>query len=224
MSVDEMASSGMERDRVECGFIPLVDCAPLVVAREMGFAEEESYDLVLHREPSWSSIRDKLALGRLTAAHMLSPMPVAMSMGIGGLPTEIDVLSILSINGDVVAVSPALAEAIHKDGPLPSFSDAEGRGKRLIAATQDQLRIGVPFPFSMHAELLYFWLERLGLKVPQDLDVRTFPPPLMAEAMAAGEIDAFCVGEPWGSLAVENGVAEILLPSSAIWNRAPEKV
>ncbi|MEM7654163.1 MAG: ABC transporter substrate-binding protein, partial [Pseudomonadota bacterium] len=71
MSVDEMTSSGMERDRVDCGFIPLVDCAPLVVAHEMGFAEEESYDLVLHREPSWSSIRDKLALGRLTAAHML---------------------------------------------------------------------------------------------------------------------------------------------------------
>jgi NitT/TauT family transport system ATP-binding protein len=86
------------------------------------------------------------------------------------------------------------------------------------------LRIGVPFPFSMHAELLYYWLGALGLQAPQALDVRTIPPTLMAEAMAGGEIDAFCVGEPWGSIAVEAGVGELLLPGCAIWAFAPEKV
>jgi NitT/TauT family transport system ATP-binding protein len=76
----------------------------------------------------------------------------------------------------------------------------------------------------MHAELLSYWLTALGLPAPQSLDIKTVPPTLMADAIKAGEIDAFCVGEPWGSLAVENGVGELLLPGSAIWSSAPEKV
>ncbi|MEM9431748.1 MAG: ABC transporter substrate-binding protein, partial [Pseudomonadota bacterium] len=85
-------------------------------------------------------------------------------------------------------------------------------------------RMGVPFPFSMHAELLYYWLSATGLPAPQGLEIRTVPPPLMAEALAARDIDAFCVGEPWGSLSVELGVGAILLPGRAIWSAAPEKV
>lgn len=84
--------------------------------------------------------------------------------------------------------------------------------------------MGVPFPFSMHAELVFYWLTALGLPAPQGVQVRTVPPSLMAQALQAGEIDAFCVGEPWGSQAVENGVGELLLPGSAIWAFAPEKV
>ena len=76
----------------------------------------------------------------------------------------------------------------------------------------------------MHAELLYYWLSASGLPAPQGIEVKTVPPPLMAEAMAQGEIDAFCVGEPWGSKAVEGGLATLLLPGRAIWSFAPEKV
>jgi two-component system, oxyanion-binding sensor len=79
----------------------------------------------------------------------------------------------------------------------------------------------VPFPFSMHAELVMYWLERLGAAA---VDVRTVPPPQMTAALASGEIDAFCVGEPYGSLAVEQGVAHLILHTSAIWAAAPEKV
>ncbi|MEM1345520.1 MAG: CmpA/NrtA family ABC transporter substrate-binding protein [Pseudomonadota bacterium] len=214
----------MSRTVVDCGFLALVDCAPLVIAREMGFAAEEGLDLVLHREASWSALRDKLALERLTAAHMLSPVPVAMSMGIGGLAVPIDALMVLSVNGNTIGVSGSLAAAMRARGVANDVMAAESVGRTLIAAAERQLRVGVPFPVSMHAELLYYWLGGLGLTAPQDLRVRTVPPPRMAQAMAEGEIDAFCVGEPWGSLAVEAGVAEIILPGCAIWRFAPEKV
>ena len=209
---------------LECGFIPLVDCAALVVAREMGFAEEEGLDLVLHKEPAWSTLRDKLALGLLDAAHMLAPVPVAMSMGLGGMAVPLDVLLVLSVNGNTVGASRGLSARMRAEGGERDFMDAQAAGRALIAAADRRLRIGVPFPFSMHAELLYYWLQALGLEAPRDLDVRTVPPPRMADAVAAGEIDAFCVGEPWGSIAVESGVADLLIPGCAIWRFAPEKV
>lgn len=214
----------MTLTRLDCGFIPLVDCAALVVAREMGFAEEEGLDLVLHKEPTWSALRDKLALGVLDAAHMLAPVPVAMSMGLGGMAVPLDVLLVLSVNGNTIGASRSLSARMRAQTGAHDFLDAEAAGRALIDAADSRLRIGVPFPFSMHAELLYYWLQALGLQAPKDLDVRTVPPPRMAHAVAAGEIDAFCVGEPWGSMAVEAGVADLVLPGCAIWRFAPEKV
>jgi NitT/TauT family transport system ATP-binding protein len=82
----------------------------------------------------------------------------------------------------------------------------------------------VPFTFSMHNELVRYWLEGLGQTLPTGLEIVTIPPPLMPDALASGEIDAFCVGEPRGSVAVERGAGVLLLPTSAIWAAAPEKV
>jgi NitT/TauT family transport system ATP-binding protein len=107
--------------------------------------------------------------------------------------------------------------------PRVAFA-AEPFGGALIAAADRRLRIGIQFPFSMHAELLYYWLGALGVAAPEALEIRTVPPPLIAKAIAEGEIDAFCVGEPWGSIAVERAAAEIVLPTCAIWRFAPEKV
>jgi NitT/TauT family transport system ATP-binding protein len=205
------------------GFIALVDAAPLIIARELGFAEEEGLNLELRRAPSWSTLRDLLALGQIEAAHMLSPVPVAMALGLGGVKTRLDALSVMSVNGNVFGVSNALAAQLRDQGHGFDFNNAQAAGQALIA-TGKRLRIGVPFPFSMHAELLYYWLNSLGFAAPQSLDIRTVPPPLMANAIANDEIDAFCVGEPWGSITVENGTGELLLPMSAVWNFSPEKV
>lgn len=209
---------------LKAGFIPLVDAAPLIAAQEIGFAEEEGLALELVRAPSWSTLRDMLVLGQIEAAHMLSPVPVAAALGLGGISARLDAISVMSVNGNVVGVSQSLAQRMRDRGYRFDFADAHAAGRALIAAVDGRLRIGVPFPFSMHAELLYYWLGTLGLPAPQSLDVRTVPPQLMAEAMAAGEVDAFCVGEPWGSIAVENGVGTLLLPGASIWNFAPEKV
>lgn len=205
------------------GFIALVDAAPLIVAHELGFAAEEGLALSLTRAPSWSTLRDLLAVGQIEAAHMLAPVPVATALGVGGVATRIDALSVLSVNGTMIGVSNGLAERLRGLGYAFDFADATVAGKALIAAAAGHLRIGVPFPFSMHAELIHYWLAALGQPAP-GISIHTVPPPLMAQALAAGEIDGFCVGEPWGSVAVETGVGALLLPGSAIWAFAPEKV
>ena len=206
------------------GFVPLIDAAPLIVAADMGFDRAEGIALDLQRSNSWSSLRDMLSFERVVAAQMLSPMPVATALGLGGAGAPLAAVAVLSTNGEVVCVSTEVAARMRDMGHGFGFDDAADAGRALIAAATGPLRIAVPFPFSMHAELLYHWLTALGLPSPSALDIRTVPPSLMAAALAAGELDACCVGEPWGSMAVEAGVGTLLLPGSAIWPGAPEKV
>lgn len=207
------------------GFLPLVDAAPLIVAAEMGLGEEEGLALTLARAPTWSMLRDMVCFGQVEAAHMLAPVPAAGALGLGGGGAPLHAAAVLSINGNVIGVSTELARAMRGAGHDFGFRDAAQAGRALIAAAGErQLRVGVPFPFSMHAELVFYWLTALGLPAPQSLTMRTVPPAQVPQAMEAGEIDAFCVGEPWGSRAVETGGGELLLPTSAIWAFAPEKV
>lgn len=203
--------------RIDVGFVPLLDAAPLVIARDIGFAAEEGLNLVLHREMSWAALRDRLIWGRYDAAHMLAPVVVAQSAGIGAGDAALDALMLLSVNGDMVGAGPPLAEAIAAAGGDPADAAATCRALAVVAAGR-QLRFGVPFPLSTHAALLDAWLPAGSVAQV------TVPPPRMAVAMAAGEIDAFCVGEPWGSVAVERGAAALILPGTAIWQFAPEKV
>ncbi|SMO57460.1 NitT/TauT family transport system ATP-binding protein [Thalassovita litoralis] len=214
----------MRQTQISVGFIPLVDAAPLVVAHEMGFAAEEGIALDLRRAPSWSSIRDMLSFGQVDAAHMLAPMPVATALGLGGGMTPVVAGSVLSVNGTVIGVNTQIAARLRSAGHNFAFDDAYSAGAALIAATPDGLRIGVPFPFSMQRALVEYWLGTIGHAVREKVTIHTVPPPLMVDAIEAGEIDAFCVGEPWGSMAVEKGVATLLLPGAAIWKFAPEKI
>ena len=209
---------------VNCGFLPLVDSAPLIVAQTLKFAAQEGLDLKLVRQPSWSALRDMLALGHLDAAHMLSPMPVVMSLGLGGLSAKIDALMVMSVNGTVIGASNALADRMREVGWAGGFGDPVGTANALLAASPTPLRIGVPFPFSMHRLLLNYWLQSHPACSDGRLEIVTVPPPRMAEALAEGALDVFCVGEPWGSIAVQRANATLLLPSSAIWQFSPEKV
>ncbi|MEX0282459.1 MAG: ABC transporter substrate-binding protein [Arenibacterium sp.] len=206
------------------GFIPLIDAAPLIVAQEMGFANEEGITLDLRRAPSWSSLRDMLSFGQVDAAHMLSPVPVAGAMGLGGAGGALSAVSVLSVNGNVIGVNGTLEKRLRDAGHSFAFNDATAAGLALLAVCDTTLRIGVPFPFSMHAELVYYWLTALNPNAKHRIEIRTVPPPLMSDAIAAGEIDAFCVGEPWGSRSVDKGLGALLLPGAAIWSFAPEKV
>ncbi len=204
-------------------FIPLVDAAPLIVAREMGFDHAEGISLDLRPAPSWSSLRDMLAFGHVDAAHLLSPIPVAMALGLGGIATPLSAVSVLSLNGNVIGVGTQLAGRLTDQGYGFDFADAAAAGAALAKAAGEVLVFGVPFPFSMHVELLRYWVAGTELASKQ-IEIRTVPPPLMAQALAGGEIDAFCVGEPWGSFAVDDNAGTLLLPGKAIWTCAPEKV
>lgn len=207
---------------LDLGYVPLVDAAPLIIAHEIGFAAEEGLGLRLHRERSWASLRDKLVWGHYQATHMLAPVPIAQSAGLAGMATAIDALLVLSVNGNTIGVRPEIAAQMHAEGL--DFLDAGATGRALVAAAHGRLRVGVPFPFSMHAELIHYWIDSLGPEAREIVDIRTVPPSQMDRAVADDEVDAFCVGEPWGSVAVESGVAELVLPSAAIWRFAPEKV
>lgn len=205
------------------GFLPLVDAAPLIIAEALGFAEEEDLALELVAAPSWSALRDLLTQGEVAAAQMLAPVPVALALGLGG-PARLEVLSVLNLGGNVFGLSRELAARLRAGGHGFGLNDAHAAGLALVAGAGPRLRIGVPFAFSMHHELVHYWLEGLGVPLPPGLQTITVPPPLMAEALAAGEIDAFCVGEPRGSVAVDRGIGTLLLPTVAIWAGAPEKV
>jgi ABC-type nitrate/sulfonate/bicarbonate transport system substrate-binding protein len=207
--------------RIDVGYVPLLDAAPLIIAAEIGFAAEEGFELILHREMSWATLRDRLIWGPYAAAHMLLPVVIAQTAGIGVGDAPLDALMVLSVNGDVVGAGPALAGAIAAAGG--DFLDAAATGRALVTATAGhQLRFGIPFPLSMHAALVDCWLA--GNDLGDGLSLVTVPPPRMAAAMSAGEIDVFCVGEPWGSVAVEIGAAHLILPGAAIWQFAPDKV
>ena len=204
-------------------YMPLLDAAPVIIAHEMGFAETEGVTLDLVAAPSWSSVRDMLAFGRVDAAHLLSPVAVAMAMGLGGVATPISAVSVLSVNGTVLGVGRALEARLREGGFDFDFADPDKAADALAAARDGPLVFGVPFPFSMHVELLRYWCDRTALGA-EGIEIRTVPPPLMADALAAGDVDAFCVGEPWGSVAVEQGAGALLLPGKAIWGFSPEKV
>ncbi|HQU66723.1 MAG TPA: CmpA/NrtA family ABC transporter substrate-binding protein [Albidovulum sp.] len=197
---------------IALGYMPLVDAAPLIVAAEFGFAEEEGLHLSLLRAASWSMLRDMLDIGHVAAAQMLSVVPVARALGLGGGTELLETPMVLSLNGQVIGLSADLPDIGFGD-PVATGAALRGLGRKL--------RVGVPFPFSMQAELLTYWTERAGGAA---VEVRTIPPPRMAEAMRMGEIDGFCVGEPWGSHAVDTAGARLVLPGSAIWSQAPEKV
>ena len=213
----------MSQVQIPVAYMPLVDAAPLIVAQEMGFAQAEGIALDLIAAPSWSSVRDMLAFGRVDAAHLLSPVPLAMAMGLGGVATQISTVSVLSVNGNVIGVGNTLEQRLREEDFAFDFADPLAAAAALAKVSDGPITFGVPFPFSMHVELLRYWAGATVLST-HGIRIRTVPPPLMANALAAGEIDAFCVGEPWGSVSVESGAGALLLPCNAIWAFSPEKV
>jgi NitT/TauT family transport system ATP-binding protein len=203
------------------GYLPLTDAAPLIVAAELGFAAEEGLTLDLMRLQSWAQSRDLLGLGGIDAAHMLVPLPIAQTLGLGPDYPRFDLLMMLSVGGQAIAVSAALADAMRAGGHDFGFGNPVAARDALLEVAPEMLRVGVPFPFSTQSELVRRWLH--GSALAARLSIHTVPPPMMADALATGEVDAFCVGEPWASYAVERGVGALVLAGRAIWASPPEK-
>lgn len=217
-------------DQVTAGFLPLTDSAILVAARERGFAEAEGIDLVLVRETSWASIRDRMAVGHFDCAHMLAPMPVAANLGLTPLPLRLVAPMALGLGGNAVTVSNALAEAMAAAG-FGGGIDPACAGQAIGAVCEARRRAGQPalqfavvHPHSAHNFDLRYWLAACGIDPDKDVSIVIVPPPLMADALAAGTIDGYCVGEPWNSVAVDAGTGTIVTAKSQVWRASPEKV
>jgi ABC-type nitrate/sulfonate/bicarbonate transport system substrate-binding protein len=212
------------------GFIPLVDAAALIVAVDKGFTAAEGLDVTLVREVSWSNVRDKLNIGLFDAAHLLAPVAIASSLGIGHVKVPIAAPFNLGLNGNAITVSPALHAAIMAeiDGdPFDPMATALALS-RVVAARRksgsEPLTFGMTFPFSTHNYQLRFWMAAGGVDPDEDLRLVVLPPPYMVDSIASGQIDGFCVGAPWNSIAVDRGVGRILHFVSDILVRAAEKV
>jgi NitT/TauT family transport system ATP-binding protein len=215
---------------LKIGFIPLVDASALIVAVDKGFTAAEGLDVTLVREVSWSNVRDKLNIGLFDAAHLLAPVAIASSLGLAQVKVPILAPFNLGLNGNAITVSPALHAAImgEADGdPFNPMVTAKALA-RVVAARRksggEPLTFGMTFPFSTHNYQLRFWMAAGGVDPDEDVRLVVLPPPYMVESIANGHIDAFCVGAPWNSIAVDFGVGHILHYVSDILERAAEKV
>ncbi|WP_181699470.1 CmpA/NrtA family ABC transporter substrate-binding protein [Chthonobacter albigriseus] len=226
---DPFGETGGRRDLpvITAGFIPLVDCAALVVAAMKGFAEAEGVRVNLVRQTSWASIRDRLAVGQLDAAQMLAPMPIASTLGIGGLRTPMVVPMALGLGGNAITVSPAVWAAMRAEG-AEHLAGPAALGAALSRVVRkrrgDPLTFAMVHPFSAHNYELRYFLAAAGIDPDVDVRLIVVPPPYMVEAIESGQIDGFSVGEPWSSLAVEGGAGVLIVPKVEIWRSSPCKV
>ncbi len=217
-------------DTLRIGFIPLVDAAALIVAVDKGFTAAEGLDVELVREVSWSNVRDKLNIGLFDAAHLLAPVAIASSLGLGHVKVPIAAPFNLGINGNAITVSPALHAALMEevDGdrfdPMVTAKALARVVARRRKAGAEPLTFGMTFPFSTHNYQLRFWMAAAGVDPDEDVRLVVLPPPYMVDSLAKGHVDAFCVGAPWNSIAVDLGIGCILHFVSDILARAAEKV
>ena len=221
----------MSEARLRIGYIPLVDAAALFVAVDKGFAEAEGLEIELKREVSWSNVRDKLNIGLFDAAHLLvaggdrlepRPRPRARADHCAVQPQP----QRQRHHGDAGAVrraSPTRAEGDMTDPMVSARALA-----RVVAQRKERhaepLTFGMTFPFSNHNYQLRFWMAAGGVDPDEDVRLVVLPPPYMVDSLASGHVDGFCVGAPWNSVAVEDGIGRILHFGCEIVARASEKV
>jgi ABC-type nitrate/sulfonate/bicarbonate transport system substrate-binding protein len=217
-------------DELRIGFIPLADATALLVAVDKGFTAAEGLDVELVREVSWSNVRDKLNIGLFDAAHLIAPVAIASSLGLGHVKVPIIAPFGLGVNGNAITVSPALHASIAAaaEGKISDPMVSARALARVVAERKakgkEPLTFGMTFPFSTHNYHLRFWMAAGGVDPDEDVRLVVLPPPYMVESLANRHVDAFCVGAPWNSVAVDLGIGVILHFVSEILARAAEKV
>jgi NitT/TauT family transport system ATP-binding protein len=207
-------------------FLPLTDCAILAVAKEKGFAEEQGLDLTLVRTTSWATVRDRLVYGHVHGAHMLAPLAVGVTLGLTEHRASLLSPFKLGLNGNLVVLSWALTRLL-PGSYAERIADPALAARQIAYAIHKRSRtpvFGVVHRFSSHALMLRYWLASADLMPGRDYELRVLPPSLMGDALGAGEIDGFCAGEPWGTLAAMAGVGTVAAVGANIWQRSVEKL
>jgi NitT/TauT family transport system ATP-binding protein len=220
----------MSDKKLRIGFIPLCDATSLLIAVDKGFAAAEGLDIELVREVSWANVRDKLNIGIFDSAHLIAPVAIASSLGLGHVKVPIVAAFGLGVNGNAITVSPALHAAItaNAEGDTTDPMMTAKALAKVVAQRKTKglppLTFGMTFPFSTHNYHLRFWMAAGGVDPDEDVRLVVLPPPYMVESLANKHVDAFCVGAPWNSVAVDAGIGFILHFVSDILSRAAEKV
>ncbi len=204
-----------EKDEVNVGFIPLTDCASVVIASVLGFDKKYGIKINVSKEASWAGVRDKLINGELDAAHVLYGLIYGVHLGIGGPKKDMSVLMSLNQNGQAITLSNQLKEKGVTDGKSL---------KRLIDADKREYTFAQTFPTGTHAMWLYYWLAAQGIDPMKDVKTIVVPPPQMVANMRVGNMDGYCVGEPWGARAITDNIGFTVTTTQGIWADHPEKV
>lgn len=224
------SGEALETTALALGFIPLAGCAPLVVAREMGFFREEGIEVELSREASWANIRDKVTVGALDGAQMLAGLPLAMSLGVVAARKAMITALSLDLGGNAITLSSTLYRRMVELDPVATAQRPMSAQALKRVIEQDRrtgappLTFAVTFPVSSHNYQLRYWLAAGGIDLDRDVRLVVVPPPQMVANLEAGNIAGFCVGEPWNQVAVQQGIGRVVATSWDVWNNGPEKV
>jgi ABC-type nitrate/sulfonate/bicarbonate transport system substrate-binding protein len=216
-----MPGSPLSQRPVRIGLLRLTDAAPVVLAQASGLFAAEGVAVELVVEPSWANLADKLAYGLLDAAVMLPPLALALTLGLREAGAALIVPMSLSLNGNSMTLAETLAAPI-LDGGRPAPLEAGRRLRRLLQDRQHPT-FAVVHGWSTHDLLLRYWLAASGIDPERDVALTVVPPADMADALAAGRIDGFCAGAPWGAMAARAGLGRTVVVSSGIWLDHPEK-
>jgi len=222
----------LEKKKLTIGFIALTDCAPLVVAKEKGFFKKYGLDVHVVKEGGgWPGIQQKVISGEYDFSHALAGMPIAATLGING-NANLQALLSLDFNGNAITYGNKIINKMEKYGldkskrpvsaaSLKKYIDAKHQSE---GSNYRPLSFGMVHPVSTHNYELRYWMAASGIKPDRDTTIKPFPPPTMPANLIAGNIEGYCVGEPWNSRIVLKGKGSALVTNYDIWNNNPEKV
>jgi nitrate/nitrite transport system substrate-binding protein len=210
-----VGSDKPEKTTLQLGFIPLTDCASVIVAAQLGFDKKYGIEIVPTKEASWAAVRDKLINGELDAAHVLYGLIYGVHLGIGGPKKDMAVLMNLNHNGQAITLSRQLHELGVHDGESLAAHIKKNPREYTFAQT---------FPTGTHAMWLYYYLASIGVHPFRDVKTIVVPPPQMVANMRVGNMDGFCVGEPWNARAIFDKIGFTVATTQQIWADHPEKV
>jgi nitrate/nitrite transport system substrate-binding protein len=214
-AVYAQGSDKPEKEEVRIGFIPLTDCASVVMASVLGFDKKYGVKIVPTKEASWAGVRDKLVNGELDMAHVLYGLVYGVHLGVGGPKKDMAVLMALNHNGQAITLSKALADKGAVDGASLA---------KLMAREKRDYTFAGTFPTGTHAMWMHYWLAAAGINPLSGAKLITVPPPQMVANMRVGNMDGFCVGEPWNHRAIMDGIGVTANTTQDIWKDHPEKV
>ena len=208
-------SDAPEKKEVKIGFIPLTDCASVVMASVLGIDKKYGVTIIPSKEASWAGIRDKMVSGELDFAHALYGLVYGVHAGTSGPKKDMAVLMTLNNNGQAITLSKKLADKGAVDGASLA---------KLMATDKREYTFAQTFPTGTHAMWLYYWMAANGINPLKDAKVITVPPPQMVANMRVGNMDGYCVGEPWNHRAIIDGIGVTAITTQDIWKDHPEKV
>ncbi len=218
VALSTMFSTISAQEPVKLGFIPLTDCSPIVMAKELGLFKKYGVEVIVTKESSWANVRDKILTGELDGAHCLYSMPFSVYTGVGGKAgSEMKIAMMLNVNGQAITLSNDFCGKV-------GFKQMN-KVTPVVAAklkAEKEVTFAMTFPGGTHDLWLRNWMSIAGLN-QKAVKIITIPPPQMVANMKVGNMDGYCVGEPWGGVAVKQGVGFTQVATQDIWKDHPEK-